>query len=399
MTTLICRRLAVLAAVFCLAGWGTTAHADWAACQRKPTRACLLEEALRGDGAPLAGKDRLDVLILADAAGHPEYATAADIDEAVQQGKVSQSGFNYLNLAIRGLVAANQKQQAVDLVASLPSRASQYYAFVQLTRALAKAGDLDTAAALLDRLAPTLDASARGLFGHVRVIESVRLLAEAGRIDDALLVIVLAQSGSLLDVDVPEMLMMVAQAYASRGDTVRTRQILDRIGPMLEKAQRYAIGINAEAIRWEFISRSALRGDAAAVRTALQELPPESTDRLAANLRNQGYQQVVAALLKTKQFPLALEVARSSPASARDQALLMINTENAANGRIDDARAVMALFSEKMDPKTRAIAVRNVAVAMVKAGKLAAAVEMAAQASDPVGRKAVLFAIAQALPQ
>jgi hypothetical protein len=59
----------------------------------------------------------------------------------------------------------------------------------------------------------------------------------------------------------------------------------------------------------------------------------------------------------------------------------------------------MTLFSEKIYPSLRAGAVRSVAVAMVKAGKLAAAVEMAAQESDPTNRKGILFALAQALPQ
>ena len=123
MMTVHCRLLAALAVVFGLAGWGATAHADWAACQRKPTRACLLEEALRGDGAPLAGKDRLDILILAGAAIHPEYATDADIDEALRQAKAA-TGYNayyFANLAIRGLVARKRTQEAADLVASLPS--------------------------------------------------------------------------------------------------------------------------------------------------------------------------------------------------------------------------------------------------------------------------------------
>ena len=63
MIQLSARRLSVLSAVFCLAGSVSMAHADWAACQSKPTCACLLEEALRGDGGTqLAGKNRLDVL-------------------------------------------------------------------------------------------------------------------------------------------------------------------------------------------------------------------------------------------------------------------------------------------------------------------------------------------------
>jgi hypothetical protein len=56
------RSLFVVAAITCWIGWGS-AHADWATCQNKPTRACLLEEAFRGDSGPLTGKERLDVLV------------------------------------------------------------------------------------------------------------------------------------------------------------------------------------------------------------------------------------------------------------------------------------------------------------------------------------------------
>ena len=78
---------------------------------------------------------------------------------------------------------------------------------------------------------------------------------------------------------------------------------------------------------------------------------------------------------------------------------MLVDAESAQNGRIDEARAALSLLSDKMDPKRRSAAVRTIAVAMVKTGKLAAAVEMAAQESDLTGRKAMLFAIAQALPQ
>ena len=34
----------MLTAILCImAAWSSAAHADWAACQRKPTRACVLE--------------------------------------------------------------------------------------------------------------------------------------------------------------------------------------------------------------------------------------------------------------------------------------------------------------------------------------------------------------------
>ena len=70
------RSLSVIAAVACWTGWAPAAHADWATCQAKPTRACLMEEALRGDSGPLTGKDRLDVLVQGGALSHSEVITA-----------------------------------------------------------------------------------------------------------------------------------------------------------------------------------------------------------------------------------------------------------------------------------------------------------------------------------
>jgi hypothetical protein len=159
------------------------------------------------------------------------------------------------------------------------------------------------------------------------------------------------------------------------------------------------MGSAEEYNRWSLMSLSALRGDPEAVKTALQKLGPQPTDSLSARYRTEGRQRLVGALLKARQFELALEVAKTAPDTIRDQELWLVNFENAQNGRIDDARAVMTLFSEKMHSSFRAAAVRNVAVAMVKAGKLPAAVEIAAQESNPTNRKGILFAMAQALPQ
>ncbi len=99
-------RLLAAAAIGCWTAWGSTAHADWVSCQNKPTRDCLLEEAFRGDGAPLTGKDRLDVMIQGGAIIHPEYAAALDIAEAqrLAQSTGNIIGLNYALLAIRGLV-------------------------------------------------------------------------------------------------------------------------------------------------------------------------------------------------------------------------------------------------------------------------------------------------------
>ena len=95
MIAVSCRRMAVFSAVVCLAGLGSSAHADWTACQSKPSRACLLQEALGSGGAPLAGKDRLDVLIQGNATSQPGFVTAADIDEALRQAKSNIIGKAY----------------------------------------------------------------------------------------------------------------------------------------------------------------------------------------------------------------------------------------------------------------------------------------------------------------
>jgi hypothetical protein len=390
-----CQRSAVLAAVLCLTLWASTAQADWKACQSKPTRGCVLEEALRGDSGPLAGKDRLDVLMQAGVFNHIEYAGAADIDEAARQAKTAQGG-RYALVAVRALVAANQKQQAVDLVASI-SDPLLTAAFAELTRALAKAGDVDTAAALLDRMAPKLDASARARLGQMRIVESVKGLAEAGKTDDAL-PIVISVPPDFPGQDLAEMEMAVAQAYADRGDAGTARRYFDLAARALEKARLSAYGSNAELLRFTSISLAALRGDTEAVRTALQQLQSPGEDR-DVYARTLGFQRVVIWLVKAKQLPLALEFAKSAPGFARNSGLAMVAVANASNGRIDDARAALALLGDKSDPVVRAVAVSNIAAALVKAGKLAPAIEMAGQVGDPVSRRAVLFAIAQAMPQ
>jgi tetratricopeptide (TPR) repeat protein len=399
--TVKCRRLAVLAVVFCCAGWESTAHADWVACQNNPTRSCLLEEALRGDGAPLAGKDRLDVLIGAGATNHLEYATAADIAEAQRQAAPTPNGFQYGILAIRGLVAANQKQQAADLVGSF-SGLIQRLAFTEFARALAKAGDVDTAAALLDRMAPALDPSARADLDHTRLLESIKALAEAGKTEDALLLMTTLPPG-FPERDVAEMQMAVAQAYARRGDARLAARCFDLAAQTLERALSHAYPSEVEMLQSRSIAVSALRGDTAAVRAGLQRMQSKAespaADRLSNVIHGRSYQLVVYSLLQAKQFPFAFELAKSAPATVRDNALAMVSVENAANGRIDDARSALTLLEETMDPEIRAATVRAVAVAMAKSGMLVPAVEMAAQVSDLTSRKGTLFAIAQLLPQ
>lgn len=399
MIAVSCRRMAVFSAVVCLAGLGSSAHADWTACQSKPSRACLLQEALGGGGAPLAGKDRLDVLIQGNATSQPGFVTAADIDEALRQAKSNNIGqaFPYAVFAIRGLVAANQKQQAMDLVAGFHG-AILNLAFAELTRTLAKAGDVDTSAALLDRIAPTLDQSARGYLGHIRISESVKTLASAGKIDDALPLMMSVQT-EYPESDVAEMQMAIAQAYVTRGDAKTARRYFDLAGQALEKGQQYTLGAGAEQQRFTAVALSALRGDTDAVKAGLQKLQVPATNGLSAYMRGQAYQRIVTSLLQAKQYPLALEIAKSLSGYDRDAALLQVITQNASDGRIDDAQAVLSLFGEKTDPKTRAAAIRPIAVAMAKAGKPAPAVGLAAQASDPAIRQGTLLAIALAMPQ
>src|SRR5215510_5989455 len=172
----------VLTAVVWWAAPVSLARADWTACQSKPTRTCILEEALSGESGQLGGKERLDVLLQANV-NHLDYATAADIKEAQRLAK-DPSGSRYLYLAIRGLVAAKQWQDAFDLVVSPRPGAPgmRDFAFAELTRALVKAGDQDRVLVLAKRVPPPLSPD-------YMFTQYVRALAEVGKIDDALAVI------------------------------------------------------------------------------------------------------------------------------------------------------------------------------------------------------------------
>ena len=329
MAIINCRSVTALAVLFFWATVGSSmADADWAACQSKPTRSCVIEEALRGDSGPLTGKDRLDVLIEAGAPNHLEYATAADIKEAQRLAK-EPSGTRYLYLAIRGLVAANQVQEAFNLVVSSSDASMRTLAFVDLTRALVKAGQHDRFLALFAQtvaMTPPIDPN------HT-VAEFVRALADTGKIEEAVATIsdVQRDSHGLSDISAADMLMAVAKAYAKRGDTKRANQFFDKARAAIQTGlQKPPAGgfhqYDPITLRFLGISLSALRGDTAAVKTALQQLPPDSStpaDRVPAVLRMQGQTQVVLALLQKKQFELAIEVAKSITNSSfdRDRAL------------------------------------------------------------------------------
>jgi hypothetical protein len=389
----------VLTAALCWAAPGGTARADWADCQTRPTRSCILEEALRGDRGPLEGRERLDVLLQAGVLNHLEYATAADIKEAQRLAK-DPSGSSYLFLAIRGLVAAGQWQDAFDLVASTKPEISAV-AFSELTRALVKAGHQDQILVLARRMPAPVDP------GYM-MAQWAGALAEAGKIDEAVARIGEAQ-GHIAERSTADMLMAVAQAHARRGDTKRADQFFDKAQAALQAAlQKPAAGgvhqYDAIALRFHLISLLALRGDAAAVRTALQQLPPPAdgpaADRATGEaFRMAGYWRVVPALLQNKQFALALEIVKSIPGGyERDSMLASIALAYAENGRIDDARALLSSFGDRTSPRIRASVVRGIAAAQARAGDVPAALQTAAQTGDPASHKAALFTIAQTLP-
>jgi hypothetical protein len=156
VATVNCGRLAALAVVLCWATCGSPiAYADWAACQSKPTRSCLIEEALRGESGPPTGKDRLDVLLDAGVPDHIEEATAADIKEAQRLASAPSPG-RYRLLAVQGLAAANQWEEAFELVRS-SSGNLQSLAFAGLIRAMVKAGKQDEIAGLGMRMPRPFD--------------------------------------------------------------------------------------------------------------------------------------------------------------------------------------------------------------------------------------------------
>jgi hypothetical protein len=201
------------------------------------------------------------------------------------------------------------------------------------------------------------------------------------------------------------MLIAVAQAYARRGDSKLADQFFDKAQATLQSGlQKPAASgpirqYDPISLRFALISLLALRGDTAAAKTALQQVPPPTTTE-GPELRMLGYRRVALTLLQVNQIPLALEVAKSMPGSAidRDRVLAAIALAQAANGQIDDARALLSSFGDKTDPQIRASVVAGLAAAVAKAGDVRSALRTAAQIGDPTSRKATLFAIVQTLP-
>jgi len=154
-------------------------------------------------------------------------------------------------------------------------------------------------------------------------------------------------------------------------------------------------------LRFRGISLSAPRGDTAAVKTALQQLPPDSsTDRVHAVTRMQGLMQLVLSLLQKKQFELAIDVAKSITYSSqdRDRALAFVALQYATDGRIDDARAMISSLGDETNSKIWAPVRAALAVALAKARNISSALQATEQLGDPTSRRAALFLIAQTLP-
>jgi hypothetical protein len=401
----------LLAAIIaCWTAGGSTAGADWVSCQNKPTRDCLLEEAFRGDSGPLTGKDRLEIMIAGGALTYPDWVTAADVAEAVRlaQSASKMTGFNlfYAYLAIHGLVAANQKQQAIDLVDSL-SGTLQELSIDELVRDLVKAGDLQTALALPNQIQLPGDPNIRrGI-----IASAVKTLAEIGKIDQALTLI--ADQMYFPEAATADMQAAVGLAYAKRGDAKLAQGIFDQAAKNLEAAQRHAVAAARQhamalpaldtRLRFAVIRILALRGEVDAVNAAVA-LERSSADAVASDARtdyerNQGYQIVVRALLDAKQPEAALNLAKSLiPDAAKETALSAVAFWDAANDRLADARAVYSSMDKEQET-ARVFVVRNLAIFSTKAGDVASALQFASELKNPSNRRGMLFAIAHTLPQ
>ena len=326
----------------------------------------------------------------ADLWNHIEYATAADIDEAVRQAK-NPSGFRYLFPAIKGLVASNQSQAAFELLLSVdhPMRLA---GFLELTRDLVTAGQQDKVSAFQKQLPSTeVDSDTVGQ-------EEVRTLAGLGKAEEALVSIVALTNGFGSEVRTADMLTAVGEAYLSRGNPQMAGYAFDVAQAKLEAGKPTALGPLAAGLQFTLVSLRALRGDTEGVKQGLRQLPPPSGspgDGLSEYFRDQAYQKLILTLLRAKQFQLALEVAKSTqkPANLGGVAL-----SDASNGRLDDARAILALIDDKTAPAVRMSVIRGIAVAAAKAGDPVSAVDLASQVSDPTSHRAILLAIAFTLP-
>ena len=399
------RSLFAIAVVACWTSWGPVAHADWATCQAKPTRACLMEEALRGDSGPLTGKDRLDVLVQGGALAHSEVITAADVTEAQRLAQASPNiaSLYYTYLAIHGLIAAGQKQQAINLTTAVaaPGQALslsslQTLAVNDVATELVKAGDVEAALAVADRVQPPFDPRAVALVRQNVVIAAIKALADAGKTDQALML--LADQKYLTEITVADLQISIGQAFLKRGDSKLAQSSFEQASKNLEAGMRYLVAPNTQ-VRFTSIKVLALQGKVDDVNAALAQVPPSNVTGTDYE-RSQGYQRVVAAFLEAKQPEAALAIAKSiTPDTSKDAALAGIAIWHATNGRPADARTVQSLMANPPDSPARVAVTRNLAIASAKQGDTAAALRLADEVKNPLNHRGTLFAIALALPQ
>jgi len=396
-------RLWAAALIACWFGFGSTAWADWAGCQTKPTQDCLLEEAFHGDRGPLTGKERIDVMIAGGVLAHPEWADAADIAEAqrLAQSTTDVTGIYYTLLTIHGLVAANQKQQAIDFIAALPST-RQTTAINELVRELVKVGDPETALAIPDRMQPPLDPKAVLRTRNDIVVTTIKALADNGKTDRALMII--ADQKYLTEATIADLQAAVGQAFAKRGDAKLAEGAFAQADRNLEAARRYSARPAADMqFRFASIRVLALRGKVDEVNAALQEMKP-SLDAAASDAslnyeRSQGYQRVVAALLDAKQPEAALTLAKSlTPDATKDAATAAVGVWYASNDRLAEARGVLSSMNSTPETPPRVAVLRNVAIYSAKAGDATSALKLVGEIRNPQNRRGTLFAIAHMLP-
>jgi tetratricopeptide (TPR) repeat protein len=388
------RSLMATVILYLLAAWISPARADWAACQRKPTRACLLEEALRGDNGPLAGKERLDVLVLTDYRNHPEYLTAADVEEAKRQiasqpALPAASRFTYALLAVKGLVAGKRFQEASDLVTSLENPIRSL-AFQQMTRELVRAGAFDRVPGFGSQ-----QSSANNPAGILA--ETVTNLADMGKIEEALVFMVL--NLNTLATDTPQMLEAVGFAYAKRGDPQMAARFYDKAQAATESARRPVDDGSALQFYFAQMSLEAFRGDIKGIKAALKQ-PPQAWSTSAGRLESyqiQGSRALLVALLQTDHCDVALDVVKLMPDRFRPVNLMTIARQHADKGRLNDARAILSSLPDTVDPKIRSAIQRAIAIATAKSGDVGSAIAMALQMNDPASRRATLFEVAQTL--
>ena len=152
-------------------------------------------------------------------------------------------------------------------------------------------------------------------------------------------------------------------------------------------------------LRFALIRVLALRGKPDGVNAALQEIRSLLEDASLHYMHLQGSLQLVAALLEGKQHEAALTFAKSLRSNdTKDAALATIGGWEASNGRLADARALLASMSSTQETFGRTALLRTVVAYSAREGDVASALKLAGELRNPQQRQAALFGIAHVLP-